>query len=120
MQFLPLRIRARLGMHWPLVHTRPADMESAIAALMSVVDLCGTVAYWTRSPVQPRSVHVLNLQEAPSSIPDWITVDVADATDPALLSRAGAYDLVYSNSVIEHVGGHARRTAFAANVAALA
>lgn len=87
---------------------------------MSVVDLGGTVDYWMRSPVQPRSVHVLNLQEPPSSIPDWITVDVADATDPALLSRAGAYDLVYSNSVIEHVGGHERRTAFAANVAALA
>jgi hypothetical protein len=87
---------------------------------MSVVDLGGTVAYWMRAPVQPRSVHVLNLQEPPASVPDWITVDVADATDPALLSRAGAYDLVYSNSVIEHVGGHARRKAFAANVAALA
>jgi hypothetical protein len=87
---------------------------------MSVVDLGGTVDYWTRSPVHPRSVHVLNLQEPPTSVPDWVTVDVADATDPALLSEAGAYDLVYSNSVIEHVGGHQRRKAFAANVAALA
>ena len=100
---------------WRTFRAHFPDIES-----MSVVDFGGTVDYWTRSPVQPRSVHVLNLQEPPSSIPDWITVDVADATDPALLSRAGAYDLVYSNSVIEHVGGHARRTAFAANVGALA
>ena len=87
---------------------------------MSVVDLGGTVDYWLRAPVRPRSVHVLNLQAPPTSVPDWITADLGDATDPALLSKAGAYDLVYSNSVIEHVGGHAPRAAFAANVAALA
>jgi hypothetical protein len=100
---------------WRTFRSHFPDIES-----MSVVDLGGTVAYWMRAPVQPRSVHVLNLQEPPASVPDWITVDVADATDPALLTRAGAYDLVYSNSVIEHVGGHARCTAFAANVEALA
>jgi hypothetical protein len=102
-------------LRWKTFRAHFPDIES-----MSVVDLGGTVNYWMRAPVQPRSVHVLNLQEPPSSIPDWITVDVADATDPALLSQAGAYDLVYSNSVIEHVGGHQRRTAFAANAAALA
>jgi hypothetical protein len=103
------------NLRWKTFRAHFPEIES-----MSVVDLGGTVDYWMRAPVQPRSVHVLNLQERPSAIPDWITVDVADATDPALLSRAGAYDLVYSNSVIEHVGGHQRRKAFAANVAALA
>ena len=85
------------------------DIES-----MSVVDLGGTVDYWLRAPVRPRSVRVLNLEEPPASIPDWITAEISDVTDPSLLSDAGAYDLVYSNSVIEHVGGHERRIAFAA------
>lgn len=86
---------------------------------MSVVDLGGTVDYWLRAPVRPRSVHVLNLQSPPDDVPDWITVEVADATDPAFLDH-DTYDLAYSNSVIEHVGGHERRIAFAANVDALA
>src|SRR4029078_12589955 len=81
---------------WKTFRAHFTDIES-----MSVVDLGGTVDYWMRSPVQPRSVHVLNLQEPPSSVPDWITVDVADATDPALLSRAGACALVSQNSAID-------------------
>ncbi len=85
-----------------------------------MVDLGGTVDYWLRAPVQPRSVHVMNLQSRPDAVPDWITVEVADATDPALRHQGVRYDVAYSNSVIEHVGGHDRRTAFAANVAALA
>jgi hypothetical protein len=100
---------------WKTFRAHFPDIES-----MSVVDLGGTVDYWLRAPVRPRSVRVLNLQEPPKSIPAWITAEVSDVTDPSLLSNAGAYDLVYSNSVIEHVGGHERRTAFAANVAALA
>jgi hypothetical protein len=42
-----------------------------------------------------------------------------DATDPALL-EGEAFDLVYSNSVIEHVGGASQRQKFADNVARLA
>ena len=100
---------------WKMFRSHFPDIDS-----MSVVDLGGTVDYWLRAPVRPRSVRVLNLEEPPASIPDWITAEISDVTDPSLLSDAGAYDLVYSNSVIEHVGGHERRNAFAANVAALA
>jgi hypothetical protein len=47
--------------------------------------------------------------------------DVKDAHDPwmefvradACLGGFGKYDLVFSNSVIEHLGGHARRQRFA-------
>ena len=45
---------------------------------------------------------------------DWITAVVGDACEPP--SGLPAPDLVYSNSVIEHVGGHARRLQFAATV----
>lgn len=112
----PRSLGGRARRHrWRTFQAHFPDIEA-----MSVVDLGGTVDYWLRAPVRPRAVHVLNLQAPPNEVPDWITVEVADATDPSLLSHRGSYDVAYSNSVIEHVGGHDRRTAFAANVAALA
>ncbi len=87
---------------------------------MSVIDLGGTVEAWLRAPVHPASVHVVNLEAQPSGRPDWITAEQGDACalPPSL---AGArYDLVFSNSVIEHVGGHAQRVKFAAEVHRLA
>ncbi|HEY7628441.1 MAG TPA: class I SAM-dependent methyltransferase [Ilumatobacteraceae bacterium] len=100
---------------WKTFRGHFPDIES-----MAVIDLGGTVDYWLRAPLHPRRVHVVNLEEPRTDIPDWITVDLGDATDSELPKRVGSYDLVYSNSVIEHVGGHERRRAFAANVAALA
>ncbi len=110
-----------LGQHsrrrrWDQFRQRFPDIES-----MSVLDLGGTVEYWLRAPVRPRHVHLLNLGDEPAEPPpSWIRWDVADATDVPESLLAGPYDLVYSNSVIEHVGGHAARARFAANVAALA
>lgn len=87
---------------------------------MSVIDLGGTVEAWLRAPVRPASVHVVNLEAQPKDTPDWLTAEQGDAcTLPASLDGA-AFDLVFSNSVIEHVGGHARRQAFADSVHALA
>ena len=51
-------------------------------------------------------------------MPDWAEVDHADACDPPAQPRR--YDLVFSNSVLEHVGGHERRLRFAETVHALA
>ena len=71
--------------------------------------------------VRPGSVHCVNLSEglAPN-LPDWLEVDLGNAVDldPAL--RRGPYDLVYSNSVIEHVGGPANQRRFADNARTLA
>ncbi|MEU7725028.1 class I SAM-dependent methyltransferase [Streptomyces sp. NPDC040724] len=90
---------------------------------MSVVDLGGTAEMWLRAPVRPKHVHLINLEEHPAELPDWITPEIADVTDPAVaaeLSAEGGYDLVFSNSTIEHVGGHSQRRLFVAAVESLA
>ena len=87
---------------------------------MSVIDLGGTAEAWRRAPVRPASLHIINLEEEASEIPAWIQVDTGDACNlPAHISSRN-YDLVFSNSVIEHVGGHSQRQRFADTVHALA
>jgi hypothetical protein len=97
-------------------------LQAAFGAIesMSVIDLGGTVEAWLRAPLRPASVHVVNLEPPPAGGPAWIRADQADACDlPAHIS-GGHYDLVFSNSVIEHVGGHAQRIRFADAVHKLA
>jgi hypothetical protein len=105
------RARSR---RWQLFAQRFPDL-----AEIRVLDLGGTVQPWVAAPVQPRSVVVVNLDRQASS-PPWITAVVGDA---CALPRSVAemdFDLVYSNSVIEHVGGHLQRQAFADTVAGAA
>jgi hypothetical protein len=80
---------------------------------MSVVDLGGTVEAWLRAPVRPASIHVVNLEPEPAETPDWIRSDQADACNLPDAIASGNYDVVFSNSVIEHVGGHVQRQRFA-------
>lgn len=89
-------------------------------AEMSVLDLGGRVDTWERAPVRGKRVHVVNLEPLPAELPAWAEADHADAC--ALPDRIAQrrYDLVFSNSVIEHVGGHERRLRFAEAVRALA
>lgn len=88
---------------------------------MSVVDLGGTAESWVRAPVRPASVHVVNLSSEPgAAIPAWMRVDYGDACNLPTQISAGSYDIVFSNSVIEHVGGHAQRLKFADSVHKLA
>jgi hypothetical protein len=86
---------------------------------MSVIDLGGSVESWRRAPVRPKHVHVVNLEEQPGDVPDWAEVEHADACalHDSIASRR--YDLAFSNSVIEHVGGHERRIRFAEAVRTL-
>jgi hypothetical protein len=99
--------RRRAG-RWERLRTTFPEIES-----MSVMDLGGTAEAWLRAPLRPASVHVLNLEPEPEDLPDWIRADQADATalPPAIIGAS--YDLVFSNSVIEHVGGHVQRMRFA-------
>jgi hypothetical protein len=61
---------------------------------------------------------LLNQFEQPADDPGVRTL-VGDACALPDALRGERFDLVYSNSVLEHVGGHARREAFAASVHAL-
>jgi hypothetical protein len=89
---------------------------------MSVIDLGGTAESWIRSPLRPGHVHVVNLEPEPdpADLPGWLRAQQGDACDLPDSVLSGAYDLVFSNSVIEHVGGHAQRARFAEAVHKLA
>jgi hypothetical protein len=91
---------------------------------LRVLDLGGTVEAWRRAPVTPRHVTVLNLFEPGESDEERIRPVTGDACEArAVLAGAAApasYDLVFSNSLLEHVGGHAQRVALAREVTALA
>ncbi len=110
------RARAR---RWQQTLDHFPDIES-----LHVVDLGGTVETWLRAPLRPRHVTVLNLTEPGETDEPWITPITGDACDAVTALRgAGAatsFDLVYSNAVIEHVGGHASRARFGESVRDLA
>ncbi|MGP3917542.1 hypothetical protein [Nonomuraea sp. 10N515B] len=58
--------------------------------------------------------------DPPADPPSWVRAERGDATELSAEVLSGDYDLVYSNAVIEHVGGHLRRERFAENVRSLA
>lgn len=89
-------------------------------AEMSVIDLGGRVTSWEQAAVRPRHVHIVNLEPLPGDVPDWARVDQGDACELPQAIRGQRYDLVFCNSVIEHVGGHERRLRLADAVHALA
>ena len=99
---------------WDIVHARFPEI-----AEMRVIDLGGTVRHWQTSPLRPTSVVVLNVIAEKSSV-DWISAVQGDACELTPELRDCKFDLVYSNSLIEHVGGHYRRCLFAQNVRSLA
>jgi hypothetical protein len=89
-------------------------------AQMSIVDLGGRVDTWAHAAVRPKHVHVVNLEPPSAEIPDWAEVDHGDACALPEHIAVRRYDLAFSNSVLEHVGGHERRLRFAETVHALA
>lgn len=83
---------------------------------MRVLDLGGTPAYWRGAPVRPAHVTTVNIDPSlldtvqDSATEDWIRVVIADACDPGL--GAERFDLVVSNSLLEHLGGDSGRRRF--------
>ena len=86
---------------------------------MRVLDLGGTTLFWLRSPVRPKSVTVINLFEPGDGLP-WVTPVLGDACDARELVGSEEFDLVFSNSLIEHLGGHRQRARFADVVRSMA
>jgi SAM-dependent methyltransferase len=84
-----------------------------------VVDLGGTDLFWLRAPVRPRHVTVVNLHEAGEDSPG-VTAIEGDALRADTLLRGEEFDLAFSNSLIEHLGGHGSRRRFAEIVRSLA
>lgn len=110
-----------------MARSRRWDLFSALfpdVADMRVVDLGGTLESWRRAPVTPRELVVVNLSE-PGTSDDSTRIPVTgDAcTARAVLAGAGIareFDLAFSNSLLEHVGGHSQRAALAREIRALA
>lgn len=80
---------------------------------MRVLDLGGRPSSWQDQGVLPAQVVCMNLEEG-ATVTDGPVVTVAgDACDLDAVRRLGRFDLVFSNSTIEHVGGHVKRQQFA-------
>jgi hypothetical protein len=81
-----------------------------------VLDLGGTAYSWLDGPLRPKSVTLVNLvddelavRHERQSLPDWLVLIAGDACDPPSSVLDEDFDLVFSNSLIEHVGGPLRR-----------
>jgi hypothetical protein len=88
--------------------------ELGITAGTRVLDIGGTPECWRLLPVSPR-VTLLNTPRAGADLAgaeSWVAGD-----GRSLPFRDGAFDVVFSNSVIEHVGDAASQRRFAAEVA---
>lgn len=84
---------------------------------MRVLDIGGDARSWLMGGVRPKELFLLNIFDQQYDEP-WMHSIKGDGCDlPAGMPQV---DLVYSNSVIEHVGGHWRRERFAENVHAMA
>jgi len=86
---------------------------------MRVLDLGGTTLFWERAPIRPKTVTVINLG-APGEGSPWVRVIDGDACEAPELVGDEQFDLVFSNSLIEHLGGHLKRARFAEVVRSMA
>jgi hypothetical protein len=80
---------------------------------MSVIDLGGTVDFWASIPTRPAQLTLINPAAVADTRMEWAEVITGDACEPPPSLDGRTFDLVYSNSTIEHVGGHLRRRRFA-------
>jgi hypothetical protein len=94
------RMRLR---RWELIRQHVPDLSE-----MRVLDLGGTTHWWLRAPLRPRHVTIVNLE--PSEEAAGLTVLTGDACNADKLVAGQRFDLVFSNSLIEHVGGHKARS----------
>jgi hypothetical protein len=99
---------------WNLIQRQLPDLSA-----LRVLDLGGTGWWWGRAPIKPRHVTVITLWDADQTHPG-VTMIEGDALRAAELVGDQKFDLVFSNSLLEHLGGHSARRRFAEVVAGLA
>ncbi|MBR7191554.1 class I SAM-dependent methyltransferase [Gordonia sp. SCSIO 19800] len=78
---------------------------------MRIIDLGGTPDFWRNVEEKPAHVTVVNLRDAESST--RIRAVKGDACNPPPDLLGENFDLAISNSLLEHVGGHAQRARLA-------
>src|SRR5690242_4656487 len=98
------RMRLR---RWEFIRVHLPDLTE-----MKVLDLGGTMHWWQRAPVRPDHVTIVNLDTSRDEAP-WVTAITGDACHADELVADQRFDLVFSNSLIEHVGGHQARSTLA-------
>lgn len=84
---------------------------------MTVLDLGGVPAAWDDCPIKPKMITIVNLNDFSEEVRPNFRFVQGDAVElPGRVSNE-YFDLVYSNSLIEHVGGFERRKKLAKTVA---
>jgi hypothetical protein len=78
-----------------------------------VLDVGGTIDLWLLCPARPRLV-LLNTPRGSEPAPPGVETVLGDGT--CLPFADGSFDLVFSNSVIEHVGDAEAQARFAAEI----
>src|SRR5258708_18068946 len=97
------RMRLR---RWEFIRKRLPELSE-----MKVLDLGGSMRFWLSAPVRPRHITVVNLDPSEEAEAPWLTVLTGDACHADRLVAGQRLYLVFSNSLIEHVGGHKNRSA---------
>jgi len=103
-----------LSLHFRRQRMRRFLREFPIDARTRILDIGGTPECWELIPEPPR-VTLLNTPRAKDDLRGAATWVAGDGR--ALPFRDGAFDIVFSNSVIEHVGDAASQQRFAREVA---
>jgi hypothetical protein len=102
-----------LQRHWRRRRMSFFSRAFQITESSRVLDVGGTCWNWTLSSLRPR-LTILNLFGPQEPLPPGVDWKVGDACN--LKYGDGEFDVVYSNSVIEHLGSRERQEAFAREI----
>lgn len=100
--------KKRFKLFTELTHSMPKPVK--------VIDLGGTVNFWKQMELtnpQDALITILNIEEENESLPN-VTFIKGDVCNPGISLKN--FDLIFSNSVIEHVGSKEKREQMASVV----